>query len=90
MKRVMVFSVTSGQVVCFQLLDMADYTHEELDIKLSEILDSQYTLWNMSEKQCKDLVKYVRQQGFYYSHRMKSRFFGAVGSPPGTTLTTVL
>lgn len=49
---------------CLDLLDIADYTHEKVYIKLSKTVDLQYTLHNISKKLCKDVVMSMHQQGF--------------------------
>lgn len=55
--------VTCSRAYRIQRLDVAGYTDEKVYIKLSQNLDPQYTLHGISGKQCKDLVKFIRQQG---------------------------
>lgn len=63
-------SVTRGEAVRIQRLDMADDIYKELDINLCQIFDQQYALLDIREMQCKDLAKSMGQQEFYYWYGM--------------------
>lgn len=77
-----------SQAALIQGLEMADYTNEEVHIKLSQILDPWYTLCYFSDKPCEGLEKSMHQQRFHCIHRMMIVLFGAVGNPLGATLTS--
>lgn len=66
-----VLSETHGYVDCIQrCLDMADFAHEEVYVRISQILHLRYTLRDINEKHCKDIVKSMRQHGFHYTLRL--------------------
>lgn len=63
MKRVILILETSIQAAHIQRFKVADYTHEELYMKFSQILDAHHTLHDICEQYCKDLLKSLRHQG---------------------------
>lgn len=84
-----VMSEMLGQVVRIQQLAMAECTHEELFMKLSQIPDPQYTRSDISEKHCSDLVISMHQQGLHYSPGMMRLFLRAAKNPFSAAWTSI-
>lgn len=65
----LVLSGTCSESVFIQCLDMAYYIWEEVYMNLSQILDLQFTLRDITDKHGRDPPeKSMRGQGFHSSH----------------------
>lgn len=80
---------TCQQAARIQRLDRADYSHEELYIKLSRIPVPWYTLRVICQTPCKYPVNSMSRQRFHYIRWMMAVVFQAVGNPLDATVTLI-
>lgn len=76
-----VISETWSDVARIQTLNMADYIHEKVYMNLSQILDLQYNLCDISEKHRQDLETSKHGQRSHYGHWKIRLLFRIDGIP---------
>lgn len=82
---------TSGGYAQIQCLNFFDYEYDEVYIYINQIVDTEYTLRDVCEKEnSRQLADFVLHIGSHYRHIIISVFFRSARKSPGTTAHSAL
>lgn len=82
-------SETAGGKVAVQLLNISQYSYEEIYSKLDQTANPAYLLVEISGNCSKDLAMSMTMQGYHYELDMMTGLFGAELSSNASSMCTL-